>query len=643
MSTQSALLSSILANPDDDTPRLVYADYLDENGRHERAEFIRIQVERERLPSWELRSRQLLHRERVLLARHGRDWYRELGSISGVEWGRFSRGFVTGVRVAGAQQLIKAAAAIRDRAPVSEVEFGEGPLGDGDTSVAFPWLTKIKLTQRRQFAIDAFRAMLDSGIAAALTSLDLDGMGVENAGAEAIAASRNLERLKELSLCNCFVGVAGVRALAEARHLSTLRSLRFSSYGSGYVEDPFVTDDGVSVLAANDSRLKDLETLELGGTNITRTAIHLLLTSPTFAKLRNVVVSYANVEDDLFSVPPGPARWNRLVLDGCELSNGAVERMSRLPQFSEIAQLHARACELDSDRLSILANASFASGLRELNLASNRFGAAGAEELAKGNWEQLHTLNLASNDIGDTGLAHLASAHLPRLTNLMLGGNRITDAGILAMTPAPWNETLRRLLLPENQIGVSGAIALASQPGLRGLTALDLGMSVLENDGVAAIARADWPELTDLTLSHARCGDAAIEQLAAAPWFRNLLILDLSQCELTARAIRALASHAAGLGSLSLNSNPELGPEGVEVLAGRGAFPALRQLGLMNCNLDVPAMAKLADSELMQHIRCFVYYGNETTQELYQKLRARQGGDFGPDWLTEEDIDEVDW
>jgi uncharacterized protein (TIGR02996 family) len=40
-----ALLRAIIFNPDEDTPRLVYADCLEEHGRHRRAEFIRLQCE----------------------------------------------------------------------------------------------------------------------------------------------------------------------------------------------------------------------------------------------------------------------------------------------------------------------------------------------------------------------------------------------------------------------------------------------------------------------------------------------------------------------------------------------------------------------------------------------------------------------
>ena len=45
MTDGEALLAAILANPAEDTPRLVYADWLEEHGREERAEFIRVQCE----------------------------------------------------------------------------------------------------------------------------------------------------------------------------------------------------------------------------------------------------------------------------------------------------------------------------------------------------------------------------------------------------------------------------------------------------------------------------------------------------------------------------------------------------------------------------------------------------------------------
>jgi uncharacterized protein (TIGR02996 family) len=42
-SQEEAMINSIIANPDDDTPRLVYADLLEEHGDIDGANFIRVQ------------------------------------------------------------------------------------------------------------------------------------------------------------------------------------------------------------------------------------------------------------------------------------------------------------------------------------------------------------------------------------------------------------------------------------------------------------------------------------------------------------------------------------------------------------------------------------------------------------------------
>ena len=54
MTTSESLLAAVLSNPADDLPRLVYADYLEENGEPERAEFIRVQVEMAKVQAWQV-------------------------------------------------------------------------------------------------------------------------------------------------------------------------------------------------------------------------------------------------------------------------------------------------------------------------------------------------------------------------------------------------------------------------------------------------------------------------------------------------------------------------------------------------------------------------------------------------------------
>lgn len=53
MTEQECLLRAILTDPDDDTVRLVYADWLQENGQEERGEFIRAEVEWARIKAEE--------------------------------------------------------------------------------------------------------------------------------------------------------------------------------------------------------------------------------------------------------------------------------------------------------------------------------------------------------------------------------------------------------------------------------------------------------------------------------------------------------------------------------------------------------------------------------------------------------------
>jgi uncharacterized protein (TIGR02996 family) len=64
MTPSDAFLRDIIASPDDDAPRLIYADWLDEHGAEARAELIRVQCERARLDAYDPRRQDLLDRER---------------------------------------------------------------------------------------------------------------------------------------------------------------------------------------------------------------------------------------------------------------------------------------------------------------------------------------------------------------------------------------------------------------------------------------------------------------------------------------------------------------------------------------------------------------------------------------------------
>src|SRR4051812_42470214 len=125
MTDRDALLKAVLANPEEDTPRLALADWLDEHGEPDRGEFIRTQIELHRqreaeadLPTLSLPAHgwcgppqryyrptplapaarvALLEREESLLKTHAEEWSAGLPKYAGgVE---FRRGFVGRVSV----------------------------------------------------------------------------------------------------------------------------------------------------------------------------------------------------------------------------------------------------------------------------------------------------------------------------------------------------------------------------------------------------------------------------------------------------------------------------------------------------------------------------------------------------------------
>lgn len=88
---RAALVAGILANPDDDTPRLVAADWFEENGDSARAEFIRVQVNRARLSPTDPQQPELAARELHLLKEHAERW---TAAHFAFKKCRFRRGFI---------------------------------------------------------------------------------------------------------------------------------------------------------------------------------------------------------------------------------------------------------------------------------------------------------------------------------------------------------------------------------------------------------------------------------------------------------------------------------------------------------------------------------------------------------------------
>src|SRR5262245_43458423 len=100
MNDEDAFRKAVLADPDDDLPRLGFADWLEENGQPERAAFVRAQVRLAAMDEDDPARAALLRDEAAYLptAKRSVDWYDPPAWLKGLpQWVLegldFERGF----------------------------------------------------------------------------------------------------------------------------------------------------------------------------------------------------------------------------------------------------------------------------------------------------------------------------------------------------------------------------------------------------------------------------------------------------------------------------------------------------------------------------------------------------------------------
>jgi uncharacterized protein (TIGR02996 family) len=223
ISQEQAFLEAILERPDDDTPRLIFADWLEERGDPSsaaRAEFIRVQciLAGERLPP--RRQAELTRREQQILNDWDEEWVRPLHRL--VKNWEFHRGFIHYVGLSMEKFLTHAGRLFR-RAPVRHLRLWPHSLPSIEPmdmalladNVHLTHLLSLDLSENR-LASTHLRALVVSEHLTNLTELDLSFNRIGDGGLRALAASPLLGRLQRLNLCGNDVGVVGLRALAHA-------------------------------------------------------------------------------------------------------------------------------------------------------------------------------------------------------------------------------------------------------------------------------------------------------------------------------------------------------------------------------------------------------------------------------------------
>jgi uncharacterized protein (TIGR02996 family) len=231
---QVALLRAIATQPDDDNARLVYADWLADNGQADRGEFIRIQCAHARC----LRAGKLFageEREQQLLSLYGDIWETDYPAIRGVKWSGFWRGF-PGVTVANSSTLAKNANTIWDAAPVESVVLEKLDQKGAAALVKCPQLSRFRVLEIKSFRPRAannepLRTLFASPALSGLWWLAFTGNShLDTEVMEWLANSEALRNLEMLTLRFCGINDGGARALAASPHLNKLRDIDLTGH-----------------------------------------------------------------------------------------------------------------------------------------------------------------------------------------------------------------------------------------------------------------------------------------------------------------------------------------------------------------------------------------------------------------------------
>ena len=283
-----SFLEAIREEPADDVPRLVFADWLEDEGDYDRAEFIRVQCELARGVRDRGRSVELLTRLRLLSEAHREKWLGPLAELA--PEAIFERGFVDTIRIS-ASLFLEHADAIFAHHPIRKV--------------------RLERAHRILYEVAACPHL------AGLDALDLQAEPLRDDGLAILGRCQHLARLRTLELPRIECTGEGVRALMERSAVAGLESLTLR-------HNPAMGNEGVAAIAGG---LRHLRRLDLATTGIDDDGVEIIAAAPAFRVLRF------------------------LRLMGNPLGYSAVERLCEAFAQGGLEMLDVRGCVAGAERL----------------------------------------------------------------------------------------------------------------------------------------------------------------------------------------------------------------------------------------------------------------------------------------------------
>lgn len=331
-SAEDAFLQTILDHPDDDIPRLVFADWLEEHG-NPRGAFIRLQCERAKLAPHDAAWKPLLAQEAALRNQFEAEWSKP--ALRLVESVYYRRGFIEHVSVS-ATKLLKNAERLFRLAPVCSIRLTNA---DSLTEIgASPWLGRI-------------------------TELDLSGNPLGSKSLHALVRSEHCRNLRMFRLDRCVTGVPAAEVLANAPALASLQGLSMNGNALG--------PDGVRAIARSrylaklcEFNLAENQLLGEGVTALCETAARL-----TRLSIGNNGIGNDGAAALARCAPFADLRY--LDLQNNAVGNLGVEALVQSPHLTKLEHLNLYHNHVSARGVQLLTESALLQNLTYLNLRSN--------------------------------------------------------------------------------------------------------------------------------------------------------------------------------------------------------------------------------------------------------------------------------
>jgi len=286
MSDREALLAAIRAAPDDDLPRLVYADYLQDHDDDAQAAFIRAEVESAKLTPDDEEFAPSSDVAADLWRQHGRLW--RIPGLPGMQATR--RGQIELVECS-AEALVAVPPDVLTRFPIRRLRLvaADAFIGALLKLPIWPGIESLILNNNLMGAHDRLARLLHEAELPRLTELTLQNNRLWPESLNAITESPILGQLQLLNLSGNPIGSAGLEQLSASPHAAGLRHLILRSDELPYSE--CIHAAGAAALAGS-AYIRRLRTLNLAGHSVGDAGAGDLAQSPNAAVLEHLDLSF---------------------------------------------------------------------------------------------------------------------------------------------------------------------------------------------------------------------------------------------------------------------------------------------------------------------------------------------------------------